>query len=49
MNCTIAIAADNDDEIVDLAVLHAVSKHGETDSPEMRTEIRKAIKETALT
>lgn len=47
--CTIAIAADTEDEIMDVAVMHAVRKHGHEDTPELRSEIRKGIKETALT
>jgi len=47
--CTIAITADTDDEIVDVAVQHAVAKHGHSDTPELRSQIRQSIKETALT
>lgn len=49
INCTVAIAADTEQELVDLAVLHAVEAHGEIDTPEMRDEIRKSIKVGALT
>lgn len=49
INCTVAIAADTEQELVDLAVLHAVEAHGEVDTPEMRDEIRKSIKVGALT
>jgi predicted small metal-binding protein len=48
-NCTVAIAADTENELVDLAVLHAVEAHGEIDTPELRDEIRKSIKVAALT
>jgi len=47
MKCTIAISADGEDELIDAAVQHAVSVHGETDTPTFRTEIRKAIHEGA--
>ncbi|KGD95012.1 DUF1059 domain-containing protein [Rhizobium sp. YS-1r] len=43
MKCTIAMSADSTDELVDVAVQHAVSVHGRQDTPEFRTEIRKAI------
>jgi predicted small metal-binding protein len=48
-NCTVAIAADTEDEILDVAVPHAVSKHGHQDTPELRKQIRSSIKEGALT
>lgn len=47
--CTIAIAADTEEEVIEVAVPHAVSKHGHKDSPELRQQIRAGIKETALT
>lgn len=47
--CTVAIAADTDDEILDVAVMHAVKKHGHQDSAQLRDELRKGIKEAALT
>ncbi len=43
MNCTVAIAADNERELVDAAVQHAVAVHGHHDTPEFRSEIVKAI------
>ncbi len=43
MKCTMAISADSEDELIDAAVLHAVSVHGEHDTPTFRAEIRKAI------
>lgn len=47
--CTIAIAADTEEEILAVAVPHAVSKHGHQDTPELRAQIRSGIKEGALT
>jgi predicted small metal-binding protein len=41
--CTVAISADSMDELVDAAVVHAVTVHGEHDTPAFRAEIRKAI------
>lgn len=43
MKCTIAISADSEDELVNAAVLHAVSVHGEHDTAAFRAEIRKAV------
>jgi len=39
MNCTIALAADSDQELLDAAVQHAVSVHKHTDSPELRAQL----------
>jgi predicted small metal-binding protein len=47
--CTVAIAADTDDELLEVAVLHAVDAHDHEDTPELRGMIRQAIKEGALT
>ena len=47
--CTIAIAADTEDEILDVAVAHAEKKHGHADTAELRNELRQGIKEMALT
>ena len=47
MNCTVAITADTDDEVVEAAVAHAVRTHQHADSPELRSMIREGIKETA--
>lgn len=41
--CTIAISADNADELVNAAVQHAIAVHGEHDTPAFRQEIRKVI------
>jgi predicted small metal-binding protein len=44
-NCTVAIAADSDDELVDAAVQHAVAVHKHQDTPEFREQIRQNLKE----
>ncbi|MDB5510795.1 MAG: hypothetical protein JWR08_278 [Enterovirga sp.] len=44
MNCTVAISADTQDELVEAAVQHAVTVHGHQDSPELRQELAKMIK-----
>ncbi|TGT75522.1 DUF1059 domain-containing protein [bacterium M00.F.Ca.ET.159.01.1.1] len=43
MKCTIAISADREDEPIDAAVRHTVSIQVERDTPQFRSEIRKAI------
>ncbi len=47
MNCTIAISADSDDEVVEAAAQHAVSVHRHDDTPELRAMLRSAVKEGA--
>ena len=42
--CTVAISADTEDELVDAAAQHAVQVHGHQDSPELRNQLRGAIK-----
>ncbi len=44
MNCTVAISADSDDELIEAAVQHAVASHGHTDTPELRAQLRQLIK-----
>lgn len=44
-NCTVAISADTDKELLEAAVQHAVSVHGHQDTPELRAMIGKAFKE----
>ena len=45
MNCTIAISADNEAEVLDAAVRHAVAVHRHQDTPELRAQIKSAIKD----
>jgi len=45
MNCTIAISAATDAELLDAAVHHAVAVHRHQDTPELRDQIKSAIKE----
>lgn len=45
--CTIAISADDEDELVEAAVQHAITVHHEHDTPAFRADIRKAIHEGA--
>jgi predicted small metal-binding protein len=45
MNCTIAISADGEKELLEAAVQHAVAVHKHQDSPELRNMIKGAIKD----
>jgi predicted small metal-binding protein len=47
MKCTVAISADSEKELLDIAVQHAVVTHGHEDTPEFRQELKKAFKEGA--
>jgi predicted small metal-binding protein len=46
-NCTVAISADSEAELLEAAVQHAVTVHKHQDTPELRDQIRSAIKEGA--
>ena len=46
-DCTVVISADTKDELLDVAIEHAVKKHGEPDTPEFRQQLVSAMKETA--
>ncbi len=45
MNCTIAIAADSEDELIEAAVQHAIAVHSHEDTPELRDMVRQGVKE----
>jgi len=45
MNCTIAISADSEAELIEAAVQHAVAVHEHQDTPELRDQIRGLIKD----
>lgn len=44
MNCTVAISADSEKELLEAAVQHAVVVHGHRDSAELRDMIKGAFK-----
>ena len=44
-NCTVAISADSEDEVVQAAAHHAVQVHGHQDNPELRSQLRQVVKE----
>jgi len=43
-NCTVAISADTEKELMEIAVQHAVAVHGHKDTSEFRKQLKKAIK-----
>jgi len=43
-NCTVALAADDEKELLEAAVQHAVAVHGHTDSPELRKQLTSLFK-----
>lgn len=44
-NCTVALAADTEEELLEAAVQHAVAVHQHDDTPELRQMIRSAFHE----
>lgn len=45
MNCTLALSADSEKELLEAAVQHAVKVHGHQDTPEFRKQLRSAFKD----
>lgn len=45
MNCTVAISADSEKELIEVAVQHAVSVHSHQDTAEFREQLKQIIKE----
>jgi predicted small metal-binding protein len=41
--CSLAMAADNEEELMSAAVQHAVNTHGHKDTPELRAMIKSAF------
>jgi predicted small metal-binding protein len=48
MNCSITIIADTAGELLEAAVQHAVAVHGHQDTPELRDQLRGAIRDGML-
>jgi predicted small metal-binding protein len=44
--CTLLISADDEDELLDASVVHAVSVHQHEDTPELREMLRGALVES---
>ena len=45
INCTVALSADTEDELIEAVVHHGVNVHGYEDTPEFREQIRKEFKD----
>jgi predicted small metal-binding protein len=45
MNCSVAIAADSENELLEAAVQHAVAVHQHEDTPEFRQQLKQLFKE----
>jgi predicted small metal-binding protein len=45
--CTVAISADSADELLEIAVQHAVKTHNHQDTPELRKQLRQMFKHGA--
>ena len=45
VNCTVAISADSETELLEIAVQHAVAVHGHKDTREFRGQLKTAIRE----
>jgi predicted small metal-binding protein len=45
INCSIALSADSDAELLEAAVQHAVAVHGFQDNAEFRQELKSMFKE----
>jgi predicted small metal-binding protein len=45
MNCSVAISADSDKELLEAAVQHAVTIHQHQDTPELRSQLGQLFKE----
>jgi predicted small metal-binding protein len=40
MNCSVALAADSEGELLEAAVQHATAVHKHADTPELRTQLK---------
>jgi len=45
MNCTVALSADTEAELLEAAVQHAVAVHQHQDSPELRAQLKQLFKD----
>ncbi len=43
--CSVTIVADNEKELLDVAVQHGVAVHGHEDTPTFRAQLKEAIRE----
>ena len=45
MNCSVALCADGDAELLEVAVQHAVAVHGHEDTPQLREQLKSLFKD----
>lgn len=45
MNCTVALSADSEEELLSAALQHAMAVHHHADSPELRQQIKQLFKD----
>ncbi len=45
INCTVALSADTEDELIEAVVHHGVNVHGYEYKPEFREQVRKEFKD----
>jgi len=45
MNCSVALSADSEDELLEAAVQHAIAVHGHKDTPDLRAMIRSVMRD----
>ena len=45
MHCSVAISADSEEELLQVAVEHAVSTHHHRDTPELRQQLRQLFRD----
>ena len=43
--CSVAISADSENELLEIAMQHATAVHGHKDTPETRSQLRKLMKD----
>lgn len=44
-NCTVAIAADDENELIEAAAQHAVAVHKHADTPQLRDQLHQIIRD----
>ena len=47
MNCTVAMSADSEQELLEAAVQHAMAVHRHSDTPELRQQLKSMFKDGA--
>jgi len=45
VKCSLALSADTEDELLEAVVRHGVAVHGYLDSPELREQMRRGMKD----